>query len=241
LYGTVENSSNPAEKFIVDLWLENKADWSTWSSMGRNYKNDLNLQCATAAHINWSYYELVGGFSTLTGAGDLAGDVLYIYHQPSTYYFGFQVGIGANNKNCNDGLSGWFTYEGFVGGEAVEGHGDVNVDGECVPSGDNDCVHNTSFTHFYRAVDACGNASISSYDVIVEDTTAPVFNNCPESITINCEDAIPAVCAGVKSTKLGAGAATVVVTVTLYTTNGAASVISTGDEVYSPKNTLGDP
>ncbi|MBL0316731.1 MAG: T9SS type A sorting domain-containing protein [Flavobacteriales bacterium] len=200
LYGTVVNTANANEQFVVDLKFENKADWAAWSALGRNYKNDLGLACATADHINWSYYELVGGFSTLTGAGDLAGDVLYLYHMPADFYFGFQVGIGANNKNCNNGLSGWFTYNGFVGGEKVEGHGDVNTDADCEPVNDNDCIHHTSFTQFYRAVDACGHATIESIEIVVDDTTAPEFTNCPESLTIECSDAIPAVAEGVSAT-----------------------------------------
>ncbi len=200
LYGTVENTANTNEIFVVDLWFENKADWATWSGLGRNYKNDLLLGCATLDHINWEYFELVGGFSTLTGAGDLAGDVLSLYHMPSSYYFGFQKGIGANNKNCNSGLSGWFSYDGFVNGNHVEGHGDVNVNSECEPGDDGECIHNTSFTHFYRAEDACGHATIASYDVIVEDTTAPEFSNCPESLTIECDQAIPALALDVTAT-----------------------------------------
>ncbi|MFN0031123.1 MAG: T9SS type A sorting domain-containing protein [Flavobacteriales bacterium] len=192
LYGTVVNTANNNEQLIVDLWFENKADWATWNGLGRNYKNDLLLGCAVADHINWEYFELVGGFSTLTGAGDLAGDVLYLYHMPSSYYFGFQKGIGANNKNCNSGLSGWFSYDGWVNGESVEGHGDVNVDTECEPVNDGECVHSTSFTHFYRAEDACGHASFASYDVVVLDTTPPTFDNCPQSVTIECDQDIPA-------------------------------------------------
>jgi hypothetical protein len=197
LYGTVVNTLNANEIFVVDLWFNNKADWATWSGLGRNYKNDLGLACATAGHINWDYYEMVGGFSTLTGAGDLAGDVLYLYHMPADYYFGFQVGTGANNKNCNFGLSGWFTYDGFVDGETIEGHGDVNVDAGCEPRIDNDCIHNTSFTYFYRAEDACGHATIGSQEIIVNDNTGPEFTNCPQSITIECSDDIPAVAEGV--------------------------------------------
>ena len=199
IYGTVVNTLNTNEIFVVDLWLNNKTDWATWSGLGRNYKNDLGLACATNNFINWDYYEMVGGFSTLTGAGDLAGDVLYLYHMPADYYFGFQLGTGANNKNCNFGLSGWFSYDGFVDGEAIEGHGDVNVDAQCQPGGDTDCIHKTSFTYFYRAEDACGRATIGSQEIIVNDTTAPEFTNCPESITIECSDEVPAVAQGLSA------------------------------------------
>ena len=89
------------------------------------------MACADNNVENWLFYEMKNGISTLTGEGALAGDVLYLSHMPSNFYFGFQYGIGANNKNCNEGLSGWFTYEGFVNGLAVEGHGDVNVDADC--------------------------------------------------------------------------------------------------------------
>ena len=191
-YGTVVNTMNANEQFIVDLWFENKADWAAWAGQGRNYKNDLMLACATNNHQDWNYYELVGGFSTMTGAGDLAGDVLYLYHLPNNYYFGFQIGVGANNKNCENGLSGWFTYEGFSNNEHISGHGDVNVDVACEPSLDQDCIHNTSFSYFYRAVDGCGRATIASQQIVVEDTTAPVFSNCPESFTMECSDAVPA-------------------------------------------------
>ena len=200
LHGTVVNTMNANEQFIVDLWFENKADWAAWSAQGRNYKNDLLLDCAINNHQDWNYYELVGGFSTMTGAGDLAGDVLYLYHLPNNYYFGFQIGVGANNKNCENGLSGWFTYEGFAGNEHISGHGDVNVDVQCDPNLNQNCIHNTSFTNLYRAVDGCGRASVASQQVIVNDTTAPVFSNCPESFTMECSDPAAPVAEGLEAT-----------------------------------------
>ncbi|MFN5296590.1 MAG: hypothetical protein ACK5BL_13735, partial [Flavobacteriales bacterium] len=193
LFGTVQNNVNANQKFIVDFWFENKSTWTEWDNMGRNYKNDLLLPCATANHQDWLYYEMKGGFSTLTGAGELAGDVLYMYHTPSNYYFGFQIGEGANNKNCNNGMSGWFSYDGFVNGEHVNGHGDVNVDTECedVPV-EGGCPHNTSFTYFYRSENENGFALIATQQIVIEDTTAPEFVDCPANLTIECDQEIPA-------------------------------------------------
>jgi hypothetical protein len=192
MHGTVVNTINASEEFVVDLWFENKADWATWSAQGRNYKNDLMLACAVNNHTDWTYYEMVNGFSTLTGAGALEGTDLYLNHMPSSYYFGFQIGIGANNKNCEFGMSGWFTYEGFLGGEAISGHGDVNVDLECQPNLESDCIHHTSFTYLYRGIDGCGNATIAEQTINVNDTLAPVFVNCPESFTTECStESIP--------------------------------------------------
>jgi streptogramin lyase len=193
LYGTIENSLNSNQKFVVDFWFDEKRDWSAWSALGRSYKNDLHLNCAIANHPEWEYYELKGGFSTLTGAGSLAGDVLYAYHTPSNFYYGFQVGDGANSKNCNHGMSGWFRYDGFVDGEHIVGNGDVNVDTDCDtisdPSG---CIHNTSYTYFYRSENENGFALIETQQVVIEDTTAPVFDNCAPSVVLACEDSIPA-------------------------------------------------
>jgi|GEM_PF-1360182 len=193
LSGTIENSLNNTQKFVVDFWFDNKADWNTWDSLGRSYKNDLNLACADTNHPEWEYYEMKGGFSTLTGAGSLAGDVLYAYHTPSNFYYGFQVGDGANSKNCNHGMSGWFRYDGFVDGEHIVGNGDVNVDTDCdtVPN-NGDCIHNTSFTYFYRSENENGFALIETQQVVIEDTTAPVFENCGPSVVVACEDSIPA-------------------------------------------------
>jgi hypothetical protein len=210
LHGTVVNTVNASEEFIVDLWFENKADWSAWSGQGRNYKNDLLLACATDNHPDWTYYELVGGFSTLTGAGALAGTELYIYHTPASYYFGFQLGVGANNKNCENGLSGWFTYQGFMGGQAINGHGDVNVDLTCEDINLGECIHNTAYTYFYRGVDGCGHASIATQQINVNDTTAPVFSNCPQSFTMQCSDPASPVAEGIEAIDNCAGDVSIV-------------------------------
>lgn len=200
IHGTVHNSSDPAQQFVVSLWLKSKRDWAAWSALGRGYRDDMGFGAAT--HFDWSYWELVNGFSTLTGAGSLAGDVLYLSHSPASYYFGFQAGQGANNRNNNNGLYGSFTYTGTIGGNGVCcQHGDLNVDmSNCTEVGDNDCVHSTSFTRFYRAMDSCGNVSTISQEININDTTIPVFVNCPESITIQCNEEIPAIAQGVTAT-----------------------------------------
>ncbi|MEZ4800802.1 MAG: hypothetical protein R2809_13705 [Flavobacteriales bacterium] len=192
IYGTIENSLNSNQQFLVEFWFENASDWTTWSSMGRSYKDDLG--CAQPDHfMDWTYYEMVNNFSIMTGLGDFAGDVLYFQHQPTNYFFGMQIGQGANNKNCNYGLSTWFYYNGFVNGEYVTGLGDLNGDASCEPVNEQDCVHNTEFTYLYRAADACGHNTIVSQQIIVNDTTAPEFVDCPEAVTVECSDELPAV------------------------------------------------
>lgn len=194
LTGTLVNAVNPNERFSVDWWFQSKRNWTDWSNTGgpgsRSYKNDLDLACADDNHEIWSYYEMVGGFSTLTGEGDLAGDQLSLQHQPVNYYFGFQVGIGANNKNCNNGISGWFAYSGFMNNTAVSANGDINCDAACEPE-ENVCDNRTTVTYLYRAEDACGRASVATQTVNVYDDIAPTFVNCPANITIECTDPIP--------------------------------------------------
>jgi hypothetical protein len=197
LVGDVVNNANATQGWHVDMMFENKADWASWSSMGRSYKNDLGL--AGTNYLNWDYYELVAGFSTMTGFGSYAGNVLYLSHQPSNYYFGFQCGVGANNRNANEGMSGWFYYNGWYNGQWRSGHGDMFTNKSCVPQNPS-LVCDDEFTYLWRATDACGNASITSQVITVFDNIAPVISNCPENETVECSDELPAVFTGLVAT-----------------------------------------
>ena len=188
LEGNVANLVDPSQGWAVSVWLENRADWATWSGQGRWYKNDLGL--AGNNYLNWDYYELVAGFSNLTGTGSYAGNILYLSHQPSNYFFGWQCGIGANNRNANEGLSGWFFYNGWYNGEWVNGHGDIFTNKSCVPNNPQlQCEDEV--TYFFRAIDACGNQTIASQVVSVEDTIAPEFVDCPSGFEQECDVALP--------------------------------------------------
>jgi hypothetical protein len=202
IFGTIANSANPNERFVVDMWLHNKRgwiDWSTASPLGRSYKNDLDLACADNNHTFWSYYELVDGFSTLTGQGDLAGDQLYLSHLPTNYYYGFQVGEVANNKNCNNGISGWFSFDGFMNNTFVHANGDINCDADCEPQ-EGACPNRTTAKNLYRAVDDCGRATVVTQTINVFDNIAPSFNNCPADVTIDCDQPVPAVATNISAT-----------------------------------------
>ncbi|MEZ7965935.1 MAG: hypothetical protein QMB45_00030, partial [Flavobacteriales bacterium] len=186
LYGEVVNDTDATQGWVVDLWFENGQDWTDWSSQGRWYKDDLGF--GADEFEDWTYYEMVP-FSTLTGTGSFVGDELLLSHNPDTFFFGFQCGLGANNKNGNEGFSGWFNYEGNVGGEAVFGNGDVNVDKECAPNDDvPECTNDTQVTYLYRATDGCGNSTVITQVITVNDETAPVFVNPPADVTLQCEN-----------------------------------------------------
>jgi hypothetical protein len=190
LTGTVENMTNPAEQWVVHFWMQNGKNWSDWSALGRSYKDDLGF--GAAHYEDWTYYELVPVFSHFVGAGANAGSEIYLSHQPANYYFGFQFGVGANNRNGNDGGSGWFYYWGNVDGESVSNHGDLTVDKSCVPveTPDTDCEY--TVLRLWNAIDECGNVNFADQTITIHDTTPPVFENCPADISIECGDEIPA-------------------------------------------------
>lgn len=182
--GHIYNMSNSAQGFNVTLLLENARTWEEWSALGRSYKDDLNISGNN--HIDWTYYEMAANFSHLEGTGELAGSSLQLSHKPSNYYYGFQVGQAANDKNTNFGISGWFYYSGTLNGQSVSGHGDINADLEC---GDiQTTCGSTEFTQFSYASDECGGFGYSSQVWSGLDNIAPVFEPYSETIEIACED-----------------------------------------------------
>ena len=68
--GTLENSADASLQIELDLWLENAADWDTWSAMGRLQKDTYDRQLP-----DWMYYEVVAGFSTISGVAGISGEV----------------------------------------------------------------------------------------------------------------------------------------------------------------------
>jgi hypothetical protein len=182
IWGIIYKVSNPELRMEANLWLENGRTWEEWSALGRSYKDDLNL--AGNEYLNWSYYELVEGFSWLQGIGQLSNTQLMLTHKPGNYYFGFQAGGAANSRNANDGLSGWFDYTGYYQGEWVTGHGDVNVDRTCSapPQG----CGSTTFSRVCRVTNECGLSSFYTQDVHVLDTTAPSIIAFEAEVTEDC-------------------------------------------------------
>ncbi len=182
--GHIYSAANPAQGFDVFIILNNKRNWSEWSALNRGYKNDLNL--AGTQYTNWNYYEMQDGFCYLQGTGALEGSHLQLTPKPSNYYYGFQVGNAANNKNANYGISGWFFYNGFLNGNPISGHGDINADLAC--QGITDNCGSDSYTRYFRAANTCGLSNYASQEWASVDTTSPTFQEFPSSITVTCEE-----------------------------------------------------
>ena len=190
LIGDVVAMNNPANGWHVDVTLNNGKNWAQWNALGRTYMDNLGTNAST--HVGWNYYELLTTISHLEGFGAFAGSQLIMSHQPSNYYYGFQFGNGANNRNGNNGGSGWFFYEGHVGRRAVSGHGDITLEMGCDnPNHPNEFCLQT-ITRRWTATDGCGNVAHHDQTISVEDTTAPVFSNCPASLEFQCAADAPA-------------------------------------------------
>ena len=95
--------------------------------------------------------------SRLVGYGSYGGSDLALRHQPANSYYGFQIGVGANQQNANFGMSGWFFYEGHFLGQPVMSSGDLFCDLDCtLPWGiqycctaEDDCGNTREFCYTY--------------------------------------------------------------------------------------------
>lgn len=123
IFGNIVNIDSSLWRWNVEIKLINRRNWADWSALGRSYKGSTPE--ALANHMNWDYYE-VDPSSLVTGLNRFSGDTLFVVHAPANMYYGVQFGIGANDKNGEAGMSGWFSYSG-----AYAGAGDVNVINFC--------------------------------------------------------------------------------------------------------------
>jgi hypothetical protein len=154
---TVQGIEDPTSGFTIDVTYENGLDFDAWISQSfpTNYKRDCGD--LTDDHENWMYYVMSSG--SMTGFGDLAGVSLELSHQPANHYFGFQVGVAANNMNNNYGYSGWLMWSGTVDGAELMGSGDL--------FGDLDCCLPYELERTYVASDCTGNETSFSYTLNV--------------------------------------------------------------------------
>jgi uncharacterized surface anchored protein len=120
LTGTVVSKTNNASRFRIDARFINRKDWGQWSALGRQAKG-ANL----GPFQTWDFYEIDSLQSRLIGEGNVAGDTFHLSHMPVSRMFGPQVGDGANDRNGNYGMSGWWFFTSTSGTYA--GGGDFNV------------------------------------------------------------------------------------------------------------------
>ena len=109
------------------------ADWDG------GFKHDQSCPVTTDITDSWMVYIMNAGLSYLIGEGDLDGTLLTLTHAPASEYFGFQLGEMANDRNCNYGAGGWFSYNGIFRTQYedqllnVSGAGDFALELDCCP------------------------------------------------------------------------------------------------------------
>jgi len=137
--GIVQSPVDANAKFDVFIELRMPATWLEWQAMGGAYHippDPVQAAFAMANFMDWRYWHF-GENSRLEGLGDLSG-TLFLSQAPDplTTPDGFklrtQEGIGANDKDSDNGISGWFFYEGNIAymGEhfLLNSKGDINAD-----------------------------------------------------------------------------------------------------------------
>ncbi len=160
----VVSTENPNAGWTFEVDLDLGMNWVDWEGQpgAQSYKSE----CGLGDYSQWMYH-MMQASSSATGWGDYEDSELSLTHQPANGYFGFQIGEGANNKNANQGFSGWFYYTGTFAGADVMGSGDL--------FGDLDCCLPWMIERTYTMTDCSGNVSEFDYTVDVNGVTCEPF------------------------------------------------------------------
>ena len=193
LSGTVQGVNDASEQWNVFLVYENMVSDDDHVNGGGGLKYDAACAPIDPANVDWDIYYMNNSMSFLQGEGSLTGSLLELNHAPSNQYFGFQVGAGANDRNCNFGAGGWFSWTGTVLNEDAAGAmGDVLVDLDCQNLTYDPCT--ASVTCVCAGINPDTNEfAVSFCTTTREDTTGPEFQDLPaDTIYVACTDEIPA-------------------------------------------------
>ena len=189
LTGTVHCVLNPNQIFHVDARFVNEDNAADWLAEDPNHSlliaDDPTQSGFQMCDVDTSAISVfdMQVLSRLTGAGDYEG-TLFLDHMPMSYSKRFQLGVGANNHNCNQGFGGWFRWEGELNGEDVSGlSGDIVVDLEC---GTNDAECDEYAQFIFEAIDECGRILSQLITVERNDVTPPSIVDGPADMMVEC-------------------------------------------------------
>ena len=184
LEGAVVDMNDPNRGLDLHFYFQNRTAGNAWAG---GFKNDYG--CAVNTD-EWTMYVLNDDMSYATGRGDWQfGTLLRFNHQPASQYFGYQLGDGANNHNCDaNGFSGWFTWSGSIAGEAAYGQaGDVIATLDPTVGYPTDCQDGEFVDFHYIAFDElCSIAQLNIQHVERDDVTAPTYVSGGDDITLDC-------------------------------------------------------
>jgi len=176
LTAEMHNATTPANGWNVDVWFNNQKTWTEWSS--QSFPTGFKADCGGegANHQDWLYFIMqAGDGAEMTGFGGYTGSSVNLTHAPSSNYFGFQMGDGANNYNgADNGFGGWFTYNGYM---QINGTPYGNNNGNISGGGDFalelDCCPDYTIVRQWIASDCSGNVSTCVQNITFDGTTAP--------------------------------------------------------------------
>ena len=187
LEGVVMDKDDNDLRLEVHLFFEGRAAGADWAG---GFKNDYG--CAVNTDL-WTMYTLNNAASYAVGGPGAwqFGTLIHFNHQPASEYFGFQLGDGANNHNCDEnGFSGWFSWDGSIAGmDAMGFAGDVIATLE--PSCDfaTDCQNGEYAEFHYIAFDDQCNIATEIVQMVTRmDTQAPTYVSGGEDLTLTCDE-----------------------------------------------------
>jgi len=184
LEGSVVDMDDANRGLDIHFYFDNRTAGDVW---GGGFKNDYGCDVNTD---DWTMYVLNDDMSYATGRGDWQfGTLLRFNHQPSSQYFGYQLGDGANNHNCDaNGFSGWFSWSGAIVGEPAYGQaGDIISTLDPTVGYATDCQDGEFVEFHYVAYDElCNIAQLNIQTVDRDDATAPTYVSGGDDITLDC-------------------------------------------------------
>ena len=187
LEGVVMDKDDNDLRLEIHLFFEGRTAGADWAG---GFKNDYG--CAVNTDL-WTMYTLNNAASYAVGGPGAwqFGTLIHFNHQPASEYFGFQLGDGANNHNCDDnGFSGWFSWDGSIAGmDAMGFAGDVIATLE--PSCDfaTDCQDGEYVEFHYIAFDDQCNIATEIVQMVTRmDTQAPTYVSGGEDLTLTCDE-----------------------------------------------------
>ena len=181
LTGHVTSTTGADAGWDIDVWFMNGMDWTEWSTQDfpTSFKDDFNI--AGDNYLDWTYYIINASSATLTGTGDYAGSLIELSHAPSNFFYGYQVGVAANNVNGNYGNGGWFYYDGTLVVNGIEtlvsGAGDFAFDADCCPQ--------YEIVRTWTATDCSGNSVSWSQNISFGDVDGDNTPISPEDLEAN--------------------------------------------------------
>jgi hypothetical protein len=167
LQATVVSTDNANGGFIIDVSFNSAMTWDEWSNQAfpTSYKDDWNE--AGVNYLDWIFYLMDNNNSTLTGWGDFENSFFEMEHAPSNQFYGYQVGVAANNVNTNYGSGGWFTYTGSIVDSSQDFEQTISASGDL--AFDHDCCLQYEIIWTWTAEDCAGNVTSHTMTVSFDD------------------------------------------------------------------------